>query len=489
MLLMNGKWLCRCLGLLSALLVASCTSSSSPATPAPPPAPTLTSLALSPLNASLLAGGTQQLTATGTYSNDTTAVLAPSGLTFASSNTAVATVSSAGLVTVAANAATYATATISATDTASGLATSAAKSTVITVAAVLGVGPTGNSVAAATATAQNNAECHAPKITNAFYWEIGDKSGALVSGIIPSSAGTTLDPQGNQISPSTSLWSIASGSKWIYSSYVVQVRTAATILAETSSSSPYDIPYLNFTSGWVFLGNYPVNSNACGILDTVNQCLAGILPTAPVAPYASAVGAFWYDSDHMEQHSSLIMGMGGDAVGGIQTAIQTVLGANLNFSYSIPVLPIGIYSTSDDYAVFLRNILNGTYQMSQTLSAFPVCTNWTVAGCNAVVNASPITSASNEAEAWHYSLGHWIEDDPLVGDGSFSSPGALGFYPWIDSNSTYYGLLVREDDTAETSGAYEGYQSAVCGRLIRRAWMSGVEQTGAAPVLTSQARR
>jgi hypothetical protein len=112
-----------------------------------------------------------------------------------------------------------------------------------------------------------------------------------------------------------------------------------------------------------------------------------------------------------------------------------------------------------------------------------------VAGCNAVVNASPITSASNEAEAWHYSLGHWIEDDPLVGDGSFSSPGALGFYPWIDSNSTYYGLLVREDDTAETSGAYEGYQSAVCGRLIRRAWMSGVEQTGAAPVLTSQARR
>jgi hypothetical protein len=28
----------------------------------------------------------------------------------------------------------------------------------------------------------------------------------------------------------------------------------------------------------------------------------------------------------------------------------------------------------------------------------------------------------------------------------------------------------------------------VCGRLIRRAWMSGVEQTGAAPVLSSPAR-
>jgi hypothetical protein len=40
---------------------------------------------------------------------------------------------------------------------------------------------------------------------------------------------------------------------------------------------------------------------------------------------------------------------------------------------------------------------------------------------------------------------------------------------------------VREDDAAENSGTYEGYQSAVCGRLIRHAWISGVEQTGAAP--------
>jgi len=485
MSLTSKKLVRGCLGLLSALVVASCGGGNSAATPPPPPAATLTSIALSPLTASVPAGGTQQLTVTGTYSNNTTAALPAADETFASSNTAVATVSSAGVVTVVAGAATNSTATISATNTASGLATSTANSTVITVAPPP-VGPTANSASAAKATAANNAECKAPNITNAFYWEIGDKNGALVSGIQASSTGTELDPEGNQISASTSLWSIASASKWVYASYVVETRSAATILAESPSDPSSDIPYLNFTSGWVYLGNYPPTSNTCTVTFTVDQCIAGI-PNTPGAPLGSAVGAFYYDSDHMERHASAIMGLGSDGVGEMKTAVLAALGTDLNFLYSNPIFPIGIYTTSDDYALFLRNIMNGTYQMSKTLSAFPVCTNSTVAGCNAVAGQSPIANASNNTEAWHYSLGHWIEDDPTVGDGSFSSTGALGFYPWIDKTSTYYGLLVREDDAAEIGGSYEGYQSAVCGRLIRQAWMSGVEQTGPKPVF-SQAR-
>jgi len=30
-----------------------------------------------------------------------------------------------------------------------------------------------------------------------------------------------------------------------------------------------------------------------------------------------------------------------------------------------------------------------------------------------------------------------------VGDGAFSSPGAFGFYPWIDRTKTNYGVLAR----------------------------------------------
>ena len=62
--------------------------------------------------------------------------------------------------------------------------------------------------------------------------------------------------------------------------------------------------------------------------------------------------------------------------------------------------------------------------------------------------ASAVGTAANtpvpSTESWHYSIGHWVEDDPAVGDGAFSSAGAFGFYPWIDASKTYYGVLARE---------------------------------------------
>ena len=80
---------------------------------------------------------------------------------------------------------------------------------------------------------------------------------------------------------------------------------------------------------------------------------------------------------------------------------------------------------------------------------------------------SPINSADT-GEVWHYSLGHWVEDDPTVGDHAFSSAGALGFYPWIDKSKTYYGVLARDAGLE----ANAGYHSVQCGRLIRKAWTS-----------------
>ena len=70
-------------------------------------------------------------------------------------------------------------------------------------------------------------------------------------------------------------------------------------------------------------------------------------------------------------------------------------------------------------------------------------------------------------ETWHYSLGHWVEDDPAVGDGAFSSAGAFGFYPWVDAGRQFYGVLAR-------SAADGGQPSMECGRLIRRAWLDGL---------------
>ena len=73
------------------------------------------------------------------------------------------------------------------------------------------------------------------------------------------------------------------------------------------------------------------------------------------------------------------------------------------------------------------------------------------------------------SESWHYSVGHWVEDDPVVGDGAYSSAGLFGFYPWIDASKTYYGIVGR----VIPDGAMD---SVECGRIIRKAWLSGISQ-------------
>lgn len=81
-----------------------------------------------------------------------------------------------------------------------------------------------------------------------------------------------------------------------------------------------------------------------------------------------------------------------------------------------------------------------------------------------------------ETESWHYSLGHWVEDDPQVGDGSFNSPGAFGFYPWVSADKRFYGMVAREQRHGVMSGD-PGDKPAVasvsCGREIRAAWQEG----------------
>jgi uncharacterized protein YjdB len=88
----------------SATITATYESRSATATvtvPAPPPPRTLASIAATPEAVNLTVGGTQQLAVTGTYSDDTTAVLTASA-SYVSSAPGVASVSAAGVVTAVA---------------------------------------------------------------------------------------------------------------------------------------------------------------------------------------------------------------------------------------------------------------------------------------------------------------------------------------------------------------------------------------------------
>jgi hypothetical protein len=185
----------------------------------------------------------------------------------------------------------------------------------------------------------------------------------------------------------------------------------------------------------------------------------------------ATVGKFDYDSGHLENHASQLGGIGGTLNANLGATIGNLLGANGALAYSEPLLAGGIRTTTQNYALVLRHILDGSLYMHDALGTHPVCTRPSAA-CNAV--SSPIR------ESWHYSMAHWVEDDPSTnGDGAFSSPGAFGFYPWIDSSKSFYGVIARAQ--ASDGSIQEGYASAQCGRLIRHAWMTGLEQTGALP--------
>lgn len=287
--------------------------------------------------------------------------------------------------------------------------------------------------AAAAATSCSN-DCAAIR---PFYWEIGDRDARL--------AGASVNAAGNaQTYAADSLMSIASASKWLYGAYVAERRHGAL--------STQDIAFLNFTSGYISFSNYQRG-------DTVGSCEAsgsnGVLSPG-------AVGRFSYGGGHMQKHASLAppgMDLGAMDAAALAVEMRRVLGNDIQLSYAQPQLAGGVVTTAADYALFLRKLLAGQLALGGLLGSDAVCTN--PATCPTALN-TPVLGDLD----WHYSIGHWVEDDPSQGDGAFSSAGAFGFYPWIDASKTWYGIVARSD----FSGA-AGNASAACGALIRKAWI------------------
>lgn len=296
--------------------------------------------------------------------------------------------------------------------------------------------------AAVAATATTNALCTtiAP-----FYWEIGDTSGALGSGSIMGDAdgGVVL---GDTVMP------IASASKWLYSTYYAQ-KVQGALTAD-------DIQFFNFWSGYT-------NFTACPNNSTVGTCLDKQNPDGTTNGQLdpSTVGKFSYGGGHMQKHAAL-HGLDGMANGPLAAEIRSQLGAGVSLAYVQPQLAGGVATSANEYAKVLRGILSGGLAMHDLLGTHAVCTNPNT--CSLALS-SPLSGPGRNAN-FHYSIGHWVEDDPLISDGAFSSAGSFGFYPWIDSTKTLYGVIARLD----TRGS--GFASMDCGHLLRHAWATGAPQ-------------
>ena len=312
----------------------------------------VSSITLSPLTVNLAPGATRQLTVEVTYDNATTQTSRASTHRFSSSDTAVATVSASGLVTAVADANDGATATITVTDRDSRITTAAAASSVITVTVATASGPpTVTSIRAATETASLNSMCSA---ISPFYWEIGDAGEALASASIGTDA-----TSGAPIVASTRM-SIASASKWIYGTYVVQVRGG------TAKLTAADVKFLHFTSGYTNMGSDTTGATCVAPdkgKDSINHCLTLSGANGPFDGMdPSTVGLFDYDSGHEENHAGQfqpeINALAGSALG---SKIATALGLanSVNLVYNQPLMAGGIFASADDYAPVLRGILSG----------------------------------------------------------------------------------------------------------------------------------
>lgn len=293
-----------------------------------------------------------------------------------------------------------------------------------------GTPDTATRIAAAQQTATTNSNCAA---VSPFYYELGDKNGAIVSGSV---GGSTYS--------ATTQMNIASASKWLFGAYVAEMRAGVLTADDTRAT--------HMLSGYASMGS------ACGAGATVESCFHMLGNDTYTA---AKLDRFNYDSGHF-QRWGVDYGMASMTGPDVAYAYRATLGVSSMFNG--PLLAGGAIMSAQDYAIFLHRILNNQLKITALLGDQPTCTQ--PSSCP-TADYSPIT-----AEAWHYSVGHWVEDDPTLGDGAFSSAGAFGFYPWIDRTKTYYGILARED----VSGNNQGYASAQCGRLIRKAYVTATAQ-------------
>jgi len=297
---------------------------------------------------------------------------------------------------------------------------------------------------AANRTAKEAAACVAAQ---PFYWEVGDAERMLASG-----------QSGDHAPAAQTKMALASASKWLYGAYVAEQRQG--------KLSDEDIQFLNFRSGYT-------RFRVCLPKQTVGECQASLLNGRGRID-TQTLGLFDYSGGHMQKHAT-IMGLGMLNKDELAVALKRGLhlGPDWSLSYSQAQLAGGGVSTASDYARFLRATLKGDLQIGALLGTHAVCTNPETCPKDAIKTPIPLN------ETWHYSVAHWVEDDPKVGDGAFSSPGAFGFYPWIDASKTYYGIVARDDRSGLRSDDPEqkpAVQSVDCGRLIRAAWMHGQPQ-------------
>jgi hypothetical protein len=315
------------------------------------------------------------------------------------------------------------------------------------VLAELGQGITWTeSITAATNTANASQACVA---NGNFYWEIGSRDGAFVSGTVVNNGSIAAVGAASNIP-------IASASKLVFSAYVLE-SCGGVACSTPGNPAPSHLALR-------MLSTYVTSAQLCSYRSaslTVGDCAA----YAGIYPDPSAEDLFSYGGGHFQQFAWGEPHLAGLNAAGLAQEFNAWLGTD--FSYGInPWVAGGGFSTPANYALFLRRILLSSVDPVNGLKIFGVLGQDEVDAYYSAYS-TPVTQ-----QAWGYSYGHWVENvEGRVAnwDGVYSSPGSFGFYPWIAKGKQVYGLVARN-----SSGSF--WQSVLCGQAIRRAFYTGQAQ-------------
>jgi hypothetical protein len=264
-----------------------------------------------------------------------------------------------------------------------------------------------------------------------FYWEIGDSEKTLARGWV-----------GNKFREHTDM-EIGSAGKWLLGAYAVQKLDG--------KLTPEHLSLLRQTAGF---GSQEML--ACQDAKTIGACQSLMTPADP-----AQVGKF-YDNIGGTQKLAVDLGLGDFTGADLSTEYARVMGADINFYFVIPVVAEGMTTTPASYAQFLRRILGGDLKIKSMLEDKAICATPGEECPDAIHSPMP--------KGWGYSLHHWVEGGE-TGDGAFSAPGEYGFYPWIDNKKQFYGIVARKTLEEEAD-----ILSTRCGKVIRKAWDTGVVQ-------------
>lgn len=274
--------------------------------------------------------------------------------------------------------------------------------------------------------------------------------------IVGNASGEQFRFEKGNFSASTA-YPVASASKWLTSATILQLTEQGLLAlddrpqdylsfwtddsADPRSRVTLD-QLLSFTAGFHRPPGQPgcIGDETIALRDCVEQLYDAGIDAEPGTTY-------YYGPTHMQVAAAMAEVATGQSWSEVvRLTLVDLLGlsAATTFAGGNPRASGSATSSAVDYAEFLRAQLAGDFLGASldTLIAERLS--------GVTIVSRPSTVEDNNVD-WYYGLGLWRECDQPVWDASceslrrISSPGAFGWYPWIDLDEGYYAVLAMQE--------------------------------------------